>query len=229
MSTDASEQALTLFADYFAATPLLQPLIPDLLRAWQAAVTCYESGGKILLCGNGGSFSDACHIAGELIKSFEAARSITAAQAAALADLPYGEILTRELEQGLPALALGLNGALATAVINDKGDQRTFFAQEVMAFGKPGDILIGISTSGNAVDVLMAMSVAKMRGLTTITLTGADGGQMATGADIPLRAPGTTTARVQEAHIQLYHALCLSIEKHFFPEARGYTSEGHNL
>jgi D-sedoheptulose 7-phosphate isomerase len=181
---------------------------------------CYDNGGKMLTFGNGGSHSDAVHIVGELCKSFERKRPVPADLVLRLQTLPMGIELARHLEVGLPAIALGCNGALKTAVENDSPLRNIATAQEAYALAKPGDVFIGISTSGNAENCLMAMFIMKALGVTTVALTGPNGGKMAEIADIALRAPGKTTKEIQEAHIVLYHTFCALIEAHYFPEMR---------
>lgn len=196
--------------------PELSECLPAIEAAHAELCACFENGGKLLTAGNGGSFADALHISGELLKAFEAPRPLLAADREALAPLPCGKTLAAELEYGLPAITLGANGALATAVINDAETPRLFLAQECLALGREEDCLLGLSTSGEAEDVLMAMAVADMKGMTAISLTGPDGGRMAGFADIAIRAPGATTAEVQEWHVKIYHALCAGVEAHFF-------------
>jgi D-sedoheptulose 7-phosphate isomerase len=150
------------------------------------------------------------------MKSFHLRRPLDRRTAAALRRQPGGIALSRDLEAGLPAIALGANGALATAILNDKAEPRLLFAQETAALGRRGDVFLGISTSGNARDVLLAMSVARARGLTVITLTGTPGGRMAAEAAIRIRAPGDSVPRIQEHHVRIYHALCAGIEASFW-------------
>jgi D-sedoheptulose 7-phosphate isomerase len=157
---------------------------------------------------------------GELCKSFERKRPVPADVAARLKDMPMGEDLTRNLESGLAAVTLGYNGALKSAVENDSPLRDIAYAQELFALAKPGDVLIAISTSGNAANCLMAMSTAKAVGAVAVSLTGPKGGRMAEFADVALRAPGDSTKVVQEAHIVLYHTMCAMIEAHYFPEPR---------
>jgi len=183
-------------------------------------VKCYDADGKVLLCGNGGSHADAMHIAGELCKSFERKRRLPPEKVERLKGLPFGEELGRHLEAGLPAIALGLNGSLKTAIENDCPLRDIAFAQEAYVLARPGDVLIAISTSGNAANCLMAMSAAKAVGATVAALTGPDGGRMGAIADIKIKAPGESTKVIQEAHITLYHTLCALIEAHYFPEKR---------
>ena len=200
--------------------PDLEMCSNDLLALHAALVRCYDAGGKLLACGNGGSCADATHIVGELCKSFERKRPIPADIVIRLQELPMGKDLSRRLEVGLAAVALGLNAALKTAVENDSSLRDMAFAQEAYALMKPEDVLIGISTSGNADNCLMALSIAKAVGATTVSLTGPDGGKMAAFADIALRAPGDSTKVIQEAHLVLYHTFCALIEGHYFPEMR---------
>jgi len=194
----------------------LAECIESVVDAGMALMQAFAAGGKLLLAGNGGSFADCLHLSAELLKSFEVARPLSAGQKEALAGLPFGDRLGRDLEQGLPAVVLGNNGSLATAVTNDKSDGRLVLAQECLALGRAGDVLLGISTSGEAENVLMAMSAAKVQGMRTITLTGTPGGAMAAAADIAIRAPGASTAAVQESHVRIYHALCAAIEIQLF-------------
>lgn len=200
--------------------PDLEACVPNLLLLHAALVRCYDAGGCLFTCGNGGSHTDAIHIAGELCKSFERQRPLSGEFAERLRGLPFGEDLARHLETGLPAVALGCNGALKTAVENDSPLRDMAFAQELNALMRPGDVLIALSTSGNATNCLMAMSVARAKGGTTAVLTGPDGGKMAEYADIALKTPGNSTKVVQEAHIVLWHTLCCLVEAHYFPVQR---------
>jgi len=200
--------------------PDLEGCVPGLLALHEALVACYDAGGTLLLCGNGGSNADAMHIAGELCKSFERKRPVPPDLRERLKDLPFGEDLADHLEAGLSAISLGFNGSLKTAVENDSPLRDVAFAQEALALAKPGDVLIGISTSGNADNCLMAMSVAKALGLTAASMTGPHGGKMAELADIAIKAPGDSTKIVQEAHVVVYHTFCAMIEAHYFPDAR---------
>jgi len=194
--------------------------VPALLEVHAALVRCYDANGKLLLCGNGGSHADAVHIAGELCKSFERKRPIPEALSANLAGRPWGEELSAHLESGLAAIPLGTSGALRTAVENDSELRDIAFAQEVCALARPEDVLLGISTSGNAANCIMAQSTAQALGCTTVALTGPHGGDLAAHADVSVKAPGESVAHIQEAHIALWHTMCLLIEAHYFPEKR---------
>ena len=194
--------------------------MPALLELHHRLVACYDGGGTLFTCGNGGSNADAMHIVGELCKSFERKRPLPAEVHDRLAGLPHGTELQQHLEAGLSAYALGFNGSLKTAVENDSPQRDIAFAQELCALIRPGDVLLAISTSGNAANCLMAMSTARAFGGTAAALTGPNGGKMAESAEIAIRAPGDSTKVVQEAHIVLWHTMCCMIEAHYFPEMR---------
>ena len=198
----------------------LEPCIPGVQALTEALTRVYKGGGKLLVCGNGGSHADAVHIVGELCKSFERLRPLPSDLHARLLELPLGEALAQHLEAGLPAIALGLNGSLKTAVENDSPLRDMAFAQETQALIKEEDLLIGISTSGNARNCLMAMSVAKAHGAVTASLTGPGGGAMAEAADIAVKAPGDSVKVIQEAHLAIYHTVCALVEAAFFPDPR---------
>ena len=197
--------------------PRLGALAPSLGRAYLAIASSLERGGTLYLAGNGGSLSDALHISGELLKSFARPRPLPEALRARLLEQPYGAELASALQAGLRAHVLGCNPALASAVANDIPLPGIGYAQELAALARPGDVFLGISTSGRARNLLLAVAVAKAWGLTTIGLTGQPGTPLAEMVDIPLCVPESETYRVQELHIALYHQLCLLLEEHFFP------------
>lgn len=221
MKLELSKVEQGILDDMLRRRPDLDGSVTALLDAHAALVRCYDGGGTLYTCGNGGSNADAMHIVGELCKSFERKRPLPPELAARLAGLPFGPELAAHLEAGLRAHALGFNGALKTAIENDCPLRDIAFAQELNALVRPGDVLLAISTSGNARNCLMALSVAKAHEAATIALTGPKGGQMAACADITIRAPGNMTKDVQEAHMTLWHTLCCLIEAHYFPEPRG--------
>jgi D-sedoheptulose 7-phosphate isomerase len=197
--------------------PALTTVKADIGRACDQLVACYEQGGKVLVCGNGGSCADSDHIVGELMKSFELKRPVSPDVQAKLAALSpeRGSYLARHLQQGLPAISLTAHAALITAVANDI-DGDIIFAQQVTGYGKPGDILLGISSSGNSQNVLDACMVAKAMDLKVIGLTGETGGKMKEFCDILINVPGKRTFMVQELQFPVYHVLCLAVEHHFF-------------
>lgn len=200
------------------AYPALALALDDLARAYRVLALAYRAGGTLLLCGNGGSMADALHISGELLKSYAHGRPLSPGLRRRLTSQPDGDLLARNLEGGLRAVVLGANPALASAVENDMPDRNVRFAQELVALARPGDVVLGISTSGNAQGVVYALETARALGLTTISLTGEGGGRLAALSDVAVRAPAIRTDRVQELHVVLYHALCEMLEITFFEE-----------
>jgi D-sedoheptulose 7-phosphate isomerase len=193
--------------------------IPDLevcrnsiRQATELLIEAFSGGSKLLLCGNGGSAADCEHIAGELIKRFSASRPLPSELANRL-----GTELAQNLHGGLPALSLPSMIGFHTAFANDD-DPAFAFAQQVIAFGKPGDILLAISTSGNSQNLVHAVTTAKAVGLKTIALTGDSGGKLAPLCDLTIHAPASDTPRVQEFHLPIYHSICTVVENTLFPE-----------
>ncbi len=210
------DRAAAILRDLKHAHPPLAAALPDLRRAYRALVLAYKGGGTLFLCGNGGSMADALHISGELLKSYAHKRPLPSWLRGDLERQPDGECLVGNLESGLRAVVLGANQALSSAVENDMPDRNMRYAQELLALARSGDVLLAISTSGNASSAVYAVEVARALGLTTIALTGADGGRLAELAGVAVRVPASRTDRVQEDHIALYHALCEMLEVTFF-------------
>ncbi|NLC68099.1 MAG: SIS domain-containing protein [Clostridiaceae bacterium] len=177
---------------------------------------CFASGGKLLLCGNGGSAADCEHIVGELMKSFLLERPLEEVESQKIkAYFPdEWEYLSRYLQKALPAISLVSLISLSTAYTNDVNPDM-LFAQQVYGYGKEGDVLLGISTSGNSKNVINALKIARVFGLKTIGLTGKDGGKMKDICDVTIIAPASSTHEVQELHLPIYHALCAMLEAHF--------------
>ena len=178
---------------------------------------CYKNGGKVLVCGNGGSASDADHIVGELMKSFEIHRPLETNLMEKLIELSTerGQLLAEKLQQGLPAISLTAHNALITAISNDiSGDM--IFAQQITGLGNKGDVLIGLSTSGNSQNVVDAFIVAKAKGLKTIGMTGENGGKLKKFCDVLINVPEIRTAFAQELHLPVYHVICMMVEKEMF-------------
>jgi D-sedoheptulose 7-phosphate isomerase len=194
----------------FERAPELRPLRDQIDATFLLLRDAIANGGKLLLCGNGGSAADADHWAGELLKGFKSKRTLSPA---ARAGLPAG--IADSLQGAIPAIPLTGFAALATAFANDV-DGDLAFAQLTHALGRPGDVLIGLSTSGNARNVCAAATVARVRGLHTLGLTGASGGALAPLCDICLRVPTAETFRAQEFHLPIYHCLSLMLEDEFF-------------
>lgn len=201
--------------------PKLEAVKDDIVDAYLIMEECYEHDGKLLIAGNGGSAADSEHIAGELMKRFKTPRPVTAEFAEKLksVDPERGEKLAKNLERGLMAIPLVAHEALSTAYINDV-DGLGVFAQQLFGFGRPGDVFIGISTSGNSKNVMLATVVARALGIKVIGLTGSKGGELATAADVCIKAPSDETYMIQEYHLPIYHCLCLMLEDKFFGEVK---------
>lgn len=199
--------------------PALSVCEKDIRAAADTLIFSYEKGGKLLVAGNGGSASDSDHICGELLKSFVKIRKPGADFLSKLKkiDADTGAYLSDKLQGSLPAIALTNQSALMTASLNDV-DGNVMFAQQVNGYGKPDDVFLGITTSGNSADVIYATVVAKAKGLKTIALTGKTGGKIKNLADISIVVPANETFMIQEYHLPVYHALCLEIEEHFWKE-----------
>ena len=191
--------------------PHLRDCLPTLDAAFHLLVDVFSQGGKLLVCGNGGSAADAEHIVGELMKGFERPRPLpekTRQRLGSLAD---------KMQGALPTISLNGHPAFASAFANDQ-DPSLVFAQQVYGYGRPGDALLVLSTSGNSGNVVHAVEVASAMGVHTLALTGPGGGKLGSLCEITIATPGTSTADVQEGHLPLYHCLCAMLETVFFGE-----------
>jgi D-sedoheptulose 7-phosphate isomerase len=168
----------------------LKRLAPEIARAARTIIDCIKEGGKVLVCGNGGSAADSQHIAAELVGRFQRER------------------------RALPVLALTTDTSILTSLANDYSFE-SVFARQIQAHGTPGDVLIVISTSGNSPNVIRAAAEAKARGLTVIALLGREGGELAGECEICLIVPAADTARIQEGQSAVYHILCDLVEEAF--------------
>ena len=189
----------------------------DIWQAYELLEAAYQNGSKLLVCGNGGSASDSEHIVGELMKEFKLKRKVFGEQATALQeiDVELGQTLAENLQGALPAISLTSHSSLQTAYMNDAVPELVF-AQQVNGYGKPGDVYLGISTSGNSKNVLYAAITAKSKGLSVIGLTGEAESRLSEIADVCIRVPETETYKIQELHVPVYHCLCLMLEEYFF-------------
>ncbi len=197
--------------------PQLECVRQDIINAYFLMEACYERDGKLLIAGNGGSAADAEHIAGELMKRFLLPRPVSFDYAQKLRDTDpvIGARLAENLEQGLMAVSLSAHEALSTAYINDV-DADSVFAQQILGYGRRGDVFLGISTSGNSSNIIHAAVAAKARGIQVIGLTGAEGGWLASAADAAVKVPETETYKIQELHLPVYHCWCMMLENRFF-------------
>ena len=210
-----NKQLETLIKRY----PALSVCEEEIEKAYEIMEECFATGHKLLIAGNGGSCADGEHIAGELMKGFKLQRKCTEEFAKKLKsiDAERGAELAEKLQGGLPTIALDNHQALNTAYVNDveNGGLLTY-AQQVYGYGKAGDVLLGISTSGNSKNVAYAAVVARAKGMKVIGLTGAKGGNLANVADVTIKVPEMETYMIQELHLPVYHCLCLMLEERFF-------------
>lgn len=209
MNEATTNELHILLANY----PELSVCKDDILSAFEIMQNCYAKGGLIMACGNGGSAADAGHIVGELMKGFKLKRPLTAAQREALTKAfpEQGDFFADNLQRAIPAISLSDHTALTSAFINDIAPEMVF-AQQVFGYGKAGDVLIGLSTSGNSQNVVNACRVASAFGIKTIGMTGTSGGEMHTVCDVTIRVPAPETYRIQEYHLPIYHTLCAMLE-----------------
>ena len=204
----------TLYTRY----PALEVCREDLDAVIDRLIEIYEAGGKLLICGNGGSAADSGHIVGELMKGFLKKRSIPQEEKETMkaASPTLSDDTLSKLQVGLPAIALPeFSAALSSAFAND-ADPALTFAQQAWVYARPGDVLLGITTSGNSRNVVLAAQAARARGAKVIGLTGAKLGRLAPLCDVLLNVPDTETYRIQELHLPVYHAICLELEERFF-------------
>ncbi len=200
-----------------ARYPKLSTVMNSISAAAAIMIKCYAAGGKIMLCGNGGSCADTEHMAGELMKSFELRRPLDDSLKERLGETggEDGKILASKLEHALPAICLSSQTALTTAISNDIGNDFVY-AQQLIGYGNENDILIAISTSGNSANIVNACITAKALNMNVIGLTGEPGGKMKPWCDMLINIPENNTALIQELHLPVIHALCRSVEIHFY-------------
>ena len=197
--------------------PVLECCREQIVKAAEILVESYGRDGKLLTAGNGGSAADAEHIVGEMMKTFRIQKTLPEGYAEALfaTDPEMGSVLRSHLQGALPAIALDGHISLSTAYMNDC-EPLLCFAQQVNGYGRPGDVLLGISTSGNSRNVLYAAVAAKARGMKVIGLTGGRDNRMEKFSDVCIKVPETETFKVQELHLPVYHCLCMMVEKYFY-------------
>ncbi len=209
---ELNAQAARIRKQYEAAYPFILDMQAVLMDACALLDTCFSAGGKLLICGNGGSNADAEHIVGELGKSFLCERPIAEAlRERLMAAGQSGAFLADSLQAPLPAINLGTHTSLGSAVANDV-DAALCFAQPLLAYGRPGDVLLAISTSGNSNNVILAATLARAMGIRVIGLTGQGGGQLGALCDVLLRVPEQDVFFIQEKHVAVYHLLCALLE-----------------
>lgn len=205
--------------DLFIRYPGLSECREAIASANALLTECYTAGGKVLTCGNGGSCSDSGHIVGELMKGFEKKRPVSSAEANRFRELfgDEGARMAECIQSSLPAISLPDQSAVISAYANDVQPDMVY-AQLVYGYGKSGDVLIAMSTSGNSSNVVKAAMAAKVRGMKVIAFSGRKECRMDGLADVVIHVPETRTAYIQELHLPVYHALCAACESHFFRE-----------
>lgn len=210
---------ITRLSSLLSRYPVLQACEKELTAAFDLLVAAYQSGNKLLVCGNGGSAADSGHLVAELMKGFLKRRPISAAHAAQLEEAggTAGKDIASRLQGTLAAVSLPSQVSLITAIANDL-DYDMIFAQQVYGLGRPGDVLLAISTSGRSKNVSNAVLVGKAFGLKSIVLTGRSGGELAPLADVAIKVPSDNVAEIQELHLPVYHWLSTELEETFFTE-----------
>lgn len=207
------QTTLELIDTMLAKEPALKDCRTTLVEAIELLCRCFADGHALYVCGNGGSASDAEHIVGELVKAFRKKRTMPQEERDRFASMyPDDASLVDHLQVGFPAYSLVSGTAIMTAIVNDLGGEY-IYAQQANAYLQKGDVLWGISTSGNSLPVQYAMKIAHLKGASTIAMTGKTGGQMSTLADITLRSTEQETYLVQQHHIVFYHIVCAAVEE----------------
>lgn len=190
--------------------PSLKNCEADIQGVFDHLAKSFSSQGRLYICGNGGSAADALHIVGELVKEFVIPRKLDQN----FVNSASPELCTH-LQGALPAFTLVENVSLSSAYANDV-DSDYVFAQQVYAYTRKCDCVLGISTSGNSKNILYALQTARGRGAVTLGLTGRDGGKMKDLCDVCIIVPEIETFKIQELHLPIYHVLCLMLEEHFW-------------
>ena len=197
--------------------PQLEVCRADIESAMDLLRNMYAAGGKLLCCGNGGSSADCEHIVGELMKSFLIHRPMTPEVKGALESLfpEEADKFYACMQRGIPAISLPSQVAVLSAYVNDV-DPEFFYAQLVQGYGRVGDAVLCISTSGNSKNVVRAAQMAKALGLKTLALTGSRNSKLLEICDVTVQVPETETFKIQELHLPVYHYLCAQLEEELF-------------
>lgn len=200
-----------IFNELLERYPCLEVCKNEIYSAYEAMVTAYKNGGKLLCCGNGGSAADCDHLVGELMKGFLKQRPLSAEEKELFDD----SFVSSNLQKGLPAVSLTAHSALMTAYSNDAVSQLVF-AQQVYALGNKKDLLFAFSTSGNSENVVYAVKAAKAAGIVSVSVTGKNESKLSEISDVCIRLPETETFKIQELTLPVYHCLAAMVEDKFF-------------
>ena len=207
-----NQSTITVLQEYANKYRFISQIEKEIVNVFSILNDCFENGGKLLICGNGGSAADADHIVGELLKGFTKSRPLSKKQKNKYKLFGSdGEDLAVTLQGSLPAINLCAHTSLITAVINDIGGEK-IFAQQVVGYGNKDDVLLGISTSGNSKNIINAGIVAKVQNMKTVALTGEKGGKMSGMFDVTIKVPSLITCDIQDMHSIVYHLLCAMLE-----------------
>lgn len=215
------ESVKKILDELCARYPQLHEQKEQIGKAYEIVRSSYENGGKLLIGGNGGSCADSGHIVGELMKGFIKKRSVPSQFRKKLekTDPENASFLSDGLQGALPAIDITGNNPLNSAFSNDVyGGGFLSMAQQIYGYAKEGDVFLGITTSGNSANILLACSVAKAMGVKVIGLTGRDGGKLKNKADCVIIVPENETFKIQELHLPIYHSICLMLEETFFED-----------
>ncbi len=204
---------LAIYKDLIERYPCLENV--PILAAYELILESVDHGGKLLICGNGGSAADAEHIVGELMKGFKLKRQLCNEEKLPFTKVEGGIELADKLQKGIPAISLNSHLALLTAVGNDT-DYDMVYAQQVYVYGSPQDVLIAMTTSGNSGNVVNAAKTAKVKGMKVIGITGSRASRLSVCSDICLQLPAVETYQIQEYTLPIYHAICAMLEERLF-------------
>ncbi len=213
------KQTLVAMEEFYVRYPQMAYLRPQIESAVAEITARVEKGGKILVCGNGGSAADCEHIVGEFLKEFYIKRPVPSAMREKM-ESAYGEAgkyLADNLQGSIPAISLISQSGIMTAYANDAAPDLCN-AQQAYGYCTDKDVLIGISTSGNSKNIYYALLVANLKGTYTVGLVGQKGGIMKDVCDVTFAVPETETFKVQECHLPLYHLICRAVENEIFGE-----------
>lgn len=200
-----------IFEELFERYPVLIECRDDIKKAYDMMFCCFESGGKLLCCGNGGSAADSDHLVGELMKGFLKKRPLSESEKIKFADKKVAD----GLQKALPAISLCAHSALMTAFSNDEAPELCF-AQQVYGYAAQNDLLVVFTTSGNSANVVYALEAAKAAGIKSVAITGEKESKSSALADVCIKLPEKETYKIQELTLPVYHCLAAMIENRFF-------------
>lgn len=206
-----------IFNALYDKHPKISNCKTDIEKAFQCLTNTYDNGGKVLICGNGGSAADSEHIVGELMKGFNLKRELSPSEKAVFSKYENGQYIANNLQKALPAISLVSQTSLITAFANDVAADM-LFAQQVYGYAKKNDTLIALTTSGNSQNIINAARTAEALGCNVLSITGNGGGEIKDNSTVCIRLPAISPYEVQEYTLPLYHALCAALEERYFSD-----------